>query len=363
MRSTVFALSLAWACCGGLHLAHADEPERLSNGPFSAPDDAVADDDAGFAGLNDDIPWYEEFVTPRHWFDVPAYGFYGQADALWLARAHNVERPLVLQAPTDAAVLSAQDASLTGRYDLGGLFTVGFQLDKVAATEFTFFGLQDWSSSATVIDPTSNLHLAGTLSPFTNDFAGADQMTITYSSRVYNAEANYKQTIEGLTLLTGFRWFNVSEQFDLNSHSALFNESSDYRVTAHNNLVGWQWGAGYNCQLSRLNLGVLGKIGVFANIASNTALLRDFGNTQVDRDYRATTTPLSVLGEIQANATYWVTNSVAIRVGYRLIGVNNLALGPSQLDLTGPAVGRPPFIYAHDYLILHGVNAGLEIRF
>jgi len=362
MRSTVFALSLALACCGGLHLAHADEPERLSDGAFAAPDDGAADE-AGFSCMEDEIPWYEEFVTPRHWFDAPAYGFYGQADVLWLARVHNVERPLVLQAPTDAAVLSAQDASLTGRYDLGALFTVGFQLDKVAATEFTFFGFQDWSSSATVIDPGNNLHLAGTLSPFTNDFAGADQATITYSSRVYNAEANYKQTIEGLTLLTGFRWFNISEQFNLNSHNALFGEASDYRVRAKNNLYGWQWGAGYNCQVSRLNLGILGKIGVFANVASNNALLRDFGNTQVDRDYRATTTQVSVLGEIQANATYWITDWAAIRVGYRLIGVNNLALGPSQLDLTGPAVGRPPFIYAHDYLILHGANAGIEIRF
>src|SRR5262245_43189104 len=188
---------------------------------------------------------------------------YGHADALWLARVHNVERPLVLQVPSDTAVLTAQDASLTGKYDLGAMFTIGFQLDKVAATEFTFFGLQDWSSSASVFDPTNNLHLAGTLSPFTNDFAFAQRMPIDYSSHVYNAEANYKQTIEGLTLLTGFRWFNVSEQFKLTAFNAIFNEASDYRVTAHNNLVGWQWGAGYNCQWNRLNVGILGKIGAF----------------------------------------------------------------------------------------------------
>jgi hypothetical protein len=363
MRSTVFALSLAWACCCGLSLAHADEPGRLSGGPFSVPDDGVAEDEAGVADLCDEIPWYEEFVTPRQWFDVPDYGFYGQADALWLARVHNVERPLVVQIPSNAPVLSAQDASLTNRYDLGVLATIGYQLDKVAATELTFFGFHDWDSSASVTDPTGNLHLAGTLSPFTNDFALADQVTITYSSRLYNAEANYKQTIEGLTLLAGFRWFYLTEQFDLNSHSAIFNESSDYTVRARNHLLGGQIGAGYNCQVGRLNLSALGKIGVFANLASNDALLRDFGNTQIIRDYRAETTPVSVLGEIGVNATFWVTDCIALRAGYRLIGVNNLALGPSQLDLTGPAVGRPPFIYAHDYLILHGANAGIEIRF
>src|SRR5262249_2006998 len=162
-------------------------PERLSDSAFAAPVDGMADDGTGIADVGDEIPWYEEFVTPQHWFDVPSYGFYGQADALWLARAHNVERGLAVQIPnTNPPVLSAQDGSLTGKFDLGALFTIGFQLDKVAATEFTFFGFQDWSNSASVFDPTNNLHLAGTLSPFTNDFAFAQRMTISYSSRVYN---------------------------------------------------------------------------------------------------------------------------------------------------------------------------------
>jgi hypothetical protein len=258
--------------------------------------------------------------------------------------------------------LSSQDAGLANRFGLGTLFTLGYQLDKVAATELTFFGFNDWNNSASVVDPTSFLILGGTLSPFTNDFQFADRMTITYSSRLFNAEANYKQTIEGLTLLAGFRWFNLSEKFDLNSHRALFSESSDYQVSATNNLIGLQAGAGYSAQWGRLNLGILGKFGVFGNVASQHALLRDFGNTQIDRQYRAAAAPVSVLGEIGANATFQVTDWMALRAGYRFIGVDNLALAPSQLDLNGPAVGAPPFIYPHNFLLLHGANAGIEIR-
>ena len=206
------------------------------------------------------------------------------------------------------------------------------------------------------------LFRSGSLSPFTNDFNFADRMTINYSARLFNAEANYKQTIEGLTLLGGFRWFNLTEKYDLSSHSPLFNESSSYQVKARNYLIGLQAGAGYSCQWGRLNLGLLGKFGVFANIASQQTLLRDFGNTQVDRNYRADATPVSVLGEIAANATFQITDWMALRAGYRFIGIDNLALAPSQLDLNGPAVGAPQFIYPHNFLLLHGVNAGIEIR-
>jgi hypothetical protein len=275
-------MSLAAALCSGVGAVHAAELDRVQY--VQDTDDDGSADEPAIVALSDEIPWYEEIVTPPHWFDAPAFGAYGQADALWLARAHNVERTLVVKSPNDnIPALSAQDASLTGKFDLGTLFTLGYQLDKVAAVELTFFGFQDWDSSASVSDPTNNLHLAGTLSPFTNDFQGADRMTITYSSRLFNAEANYKQTIEGLTLLAGFRWFNLTEQFNLNSHSAIFCESSDYHVTAYNYLVGLQSGAGYSVQWGRLNLGILGKIGVFANVASQKTLLRDFGNTQIDR--------------------------------------------------------------------------------
>ena len=105
----------------------------------------------------------------------------------------------------------------------------------------------------------------------------------------------------------------------------------------------------------------MGKVGVYANVAHQQTLLRDFGNTFVLRDYRATGTPVSVLGEIALTAGYQVTNSLALHVGYRLIGVSNVALAPSQLDLNNSPAGFR-FFDPHEFLLLHGVNLGAEIR-
>jgi hypothetical protein len=98
-----------------------------------------------------------------------------------------------------------------------------------------------------------------------------------------------------------------------------------------------------------------------ANIAHQQTLLRDIGDSLVVRDYRANTTPVSVLGEIALNGSYQVTDSFAIRAGYRFIGVDNLALGPDQLDLNNSPPGTR-VINAHEFLLLHGVNVGVEVR-
>src|SRR5262245_57493939 len=194
MRITVFTLSLAmayWACVGA---SRAGEMERFPQVQYAEAAEEPAEL-TGAVDLDEEIPWYEEIVTPRQWFDAPAFGHYGQADALWLARIHDVSRPIAVQIPnTTIPVLSSQQAGLADKFDLGTLFTLGCQLDKVAAVELTFFGFNDWNSQAAVTAP-GTLILAGTLSPFTNDFNGAQRMSINYSARLFNAEANYKQTI------------------------------------------------------------------------------------------------------------------------------------------------------------------------
>jgi hypothetical protein len=240
--------------------------------------------------------------------------------------------------------------------------TLGFRFDQVSAIEATYFGLQQWHNNASVTSGFNNLGLAGSLQTATQDFEFANRVIYDYGASIQNAEANYKQTIEGLTLLTGFRYFGLNEAVNINSHIAAPNQASDYHVAAFNRLLGWQFGAGYSWQFGRLNAGVLGKFGVFANLAAQKTLMRDFGNMVIVRDYRTETTPVSVLGEIQGNLTYWVFDWLAVRAGYRFIGVDNVALGPDQLDLSAPAVGRRQPPQAHEFLLLNGFNVGGEIR-
>jgi len=369
MRITVLTLSLTMALVGGLASARADdiddEPDDESSelelaqynrswNPGGAP---TADGfDVAPGGFDDGAP------PIRSWFDPPDYGTYFQVDALFLARFHDVERPLVVTLPPGSVTaLSSQDVSLKDKFSPGLLATLGFNLNRVSAVEFTYFGLNDWDTQRSIFDPTANLGLAGTLQLTTTDFIFADRFTVFYSSHVNNAEANYKQTIAGMTLLAGFRYFNLSELFDIQAHNPVFNESSDYRVNAVNHLLGGQVGLGFDRQWNRLNVSALGKIGVFANLAHQQTLLRDLGNTLTIRDFRAEATPTSVLGEFQLNASYQVLDWLALRAGYRIIGVNNLVLGPAQVNLNTAPPGSK-FIDPHEFLFLHGFNVGVELR-
>lgn len=360
MRCMVLTLSLTIALGGGLAAARADEPDPIALVDYTEPTEdsgEVYDTDGSLLDASPGDDW----AMPRQWFDSPNYGTYVQIDALWLARANSVNRKIAVELPGNTQKLNARDASLSDSLDIGQMYTLGYRFDKISAIEATFFGFNDWNNSATAFDPTGNLGLAGTLQLATTDFIFADRMTINYSSSLYNAEVNYKQTIEGMTLLAGFRYFNLNERFDVNSHNPIFNESSDYNVSVVNRLIGLQVGAGYNLQFGRVNLGALAKIGAYANLAHQNTLLQDFGNAIVLRNYRAETSPVSVLGEIQLNASYQLYDWLALRFGYRFIGVNNLALGPNQLDLSNSPTGNK-FITAQDYLLLNGVNAGVEIR-
>lgn len=372
MRITVFTLSLTMALFSGVVCARADEMDDFEQGP-GRYEQTQYNPYGRYNSYNPNTPppggytvdeadgVEEGVVGPGSWFAPPAYGTYFQADALFLARFHNVDRPLVVNLTNNQTVLNTSDVNLSGQFSPGLLATLGFAFNQVSAVEFTYFGLNDWQSTGGVFDPTGNLGLAGTLQLATTDFIFADRFTVTYSSHVNNAEANYKQTIEGLTLLAGFRYFNLSELYDVNAHNPVFNESSDFRVNAVNQLLGGQVGLGYTWQWGKLSVGGLGKIGVFANLAHQQTLLQDLGNTLTLRDFRAESTPTSVLGEFQANLRYQVLDWLALRAGYRIIGVDNLVIAPAQLDLNNSPPGFK-FIDPHNHVYLHGFNVGVEIR-
>src|SRR5258708_17805602 len=268
MQSTILKLSLVVALCAAPGLARADDSEEFSLAQYAVAADDV-DDETDGSLLTDESDPVATVLTPQHWFDAPDYKTYFQADAIWLSRLNNSDsRPIAVLLPAmTATVLTSDAASLQNKFQLGGLFTLGFNLDNVAAVEATYFGLNHWKNSASVFDPLGNLGLAGPVLNATTDFAFADRMQIDYSSRIHNGESNYKQTIEGLTLLTGFRYFRLEEDFNIRSHGFLSGLTSDYNVRAINQLIGWQWGLGYTAQWGRFSAGALGKIGVYANAA------------------------------------------------------------------------------------------------
>ena len=362
MRTTVLTLSLTIVVFSGLKTARAQESSQVDQAQYTSSGQASEDDGGSFHLADDGVP-ANAFISPRYWQTPPAYGTYFQADALFLSRSHNAtNQPIAVRLPPGSIPsLTTQDANLSNNFRSGALFTLGVNIDQVSSIEATYFGLNSWSNQAFVTDPTGQLGLAGTLQNSTVDYIFANRISIDYTSQIDNVEANYKQTIEGLTLLAGFRYFRLAESFDINSHSALFGTSSDYRVNSVNQLLGAQFGMGYTKQWGALNANLLGKIGPYANLAHQNTQLQDFGNSLTLRNYRADTTPISTLGEVALNAGYQVTNWFSLHAGYRFIWIQNVAFAPDQLDLSKSPPGTT-MINAHNHLFLHGVNVGAEFR-
>jgi len=354
----VLSLFLACAVAGVGSVAAAGDLFRAqspySGGP-AGPQEFEPVDEGGH---------FEEGTGTTSWFAPPEHNMYFKAGVLWLSRDSDSRNQLLVVElpPTSTPVLYTDDVSLNNSFQPGAIFTLGFNADQVSSFEFVYWGLQDYSNSATVTSgPNSFLGLAGTLQLSTVDFIFANRMIVDYSSQLHNAEANYRQTIEGVTLLAGFRYFNLNESFNINSRSALTGTSSNYSITTQNQLIGGQVGVGWNFCWGRFSAGIEEKFGVFGNAASQNTYLGDFGDSFTRRNYRDESIPTSLLSETGAQARFQVLDWLAIEGGYRFIWIQNVAFATDQLDLTDSPAGTE-LIDPRGRLLLNGLNIGVEAR-
>lgn len=366
MRHALFTLSLLAAVWSNASLVRAQESAEFQLAGYSRSDDESADEYA-------DV---EEFVVPdprydwqlsdgpadiNEFFAPPDFEHYFQADALWLARTHSANVPVTVTLPPGShVVLNAEDATLNGLYRPGALLTLGRRFDQVSAVELTFFGFNSWKNAKQVTGP-ATLSLAGPLANVTQDYIFADRMLIDYVSSVYNVEGNYTQTISGLKLLSGFRYMRFNESFNIQSDVTALSSSSNYLVRTKNNLIGGQLGVGFDWQWDRLTFDLLGKFGVFANVAEQNTLMKDLNDTFVRRNFQDHTMPVSEILEAGINGSFRIFDWLALRGGYRFMWINNLALAPDQLNFQNTP-GSGASVNGHGYVYLHGVNVGLEAK-
>lgn len=286
--------------------------------------------------------------------------WYASANALWLKREQIKSTLIVVD---DGGGLGTPVLN-TGAFDFGSYqpgmeFTLGYQLDPTVAIEMSYFGLQEWSSSA-VADGNNSLSLPGLFALSTADFLFADHVDANYESKVHNAELNYKQTMYGLTFLGGFRYFHVGEEINLRFRD---NDSgtSDFNVSALNNLYGGQLGVGWHECFGPVTLEVLGKAGVFGNQASVRQNVKDLNNTVQLRDIKASSARAAFVGEVGFNALWQLTDWLAVRGGYRVLWLDGIATAPANIDLTdGPNAATE--ILDRSSMILHGAHVGAELR-
>lgn len=293
---------------------------------------------------------------------------YGWAEALILGRENQADdQALVLNLNTDAELLSVDDLDFdwTGGLRLG----YGHRACDCWAWEFGYLGVFDQTADDDV-SLANSLTLPPPLGDVVNNFFGASEVDVEYSSDIHSFEANLVRCCccegccytESWEWLAGFRYLRLDEEFSITAFDPA-ESSSTYEVETENNLYGGQVGARYRRCRGRWSWESTGKAGIYGNdMEQSQDPILDFPNNFVFRPGRSSTdSDVAFVGDLNFSAIYHLSRVWGLRAGYNLIWIDGVALAPNQLDFSNtPTSGTE--LDDGGTAFLHGVNIGLEAR-
>ena len=174
-----------------------------------------------------------------------------------------------------------------------------------------------------------------------------------------------------LMWLAGFRWFGLGDTLTLTptpGDPAL--AAPDLTVATANNIYGGQVGAKFDwIFLPGLRFNVVPKFMVGGNAVTNTTSL---ATATGDPAVFSSGKPVSVhqtlgvfswLGSVDTGLAWDVTDHWTLSVGYRVVGVGNIAQADAQWPTLLAAPGTLPGLGATSSTIIHGGFAGFEGRY
>jgi hypothetical protein len=284
--------------------------------------------------------------------------------------------PYTSQGIAGPIVLSNQNFDFDSRS--GFRFAAALQVGPGSSTEFIYYGLFFYESTATVTDPNNNLFSAfsgfGTL-PF-NGFAETDQsdlQTSRYTSKFDNFEVNFRQRwvapsarYQG-SWLVGVRYFKLDEQMNLFTHSTVNNAQAFYDTDVFNSLVGAQFGGDiWFCLMPGLRIGGEVKAGVYCNnVGQNSSI----GATSLGTPFleNGHSNDVAFVGDATVMMTYRINYQWNVKVGYQFLYADGVALASENFNPTPPAIFFPPpgvnrtvAINDNGSVFYHGLQVGLE---
>ncbi|MEM6798917.1 MAG: BBP7 family outer membrane beta-barrel protein [Planctomycetota bacterium] len=278
--------------------------------------------------------------------------------------------------------------------------------------EFTFLGAGEFGQNSEVFgSPFATTTVGGItindpflVVPFDIDqgalfsFDGAERMFVQYDSRFNSIEANYtgstrlesdrmelmptgqwvRRVNTGLTYqwLAGLRYFdltenifwraaNIQNDFDglgIDETIDFNGEDGVYTGRTSNDLYGLQMGGGVTYEGKRFSIAALSKLGILANdISTSNDLVYTDATTGIVptgagfSDSNRTDT-LSFLTEFSVVARYRLRPNIALRAGYHLLYVTEVALEPHQINF---APGDATVATSGDSFY-HGISTGLD---
>ena len=157
--------------------------------------------------------------------------------------------------------------------------------------------------------------------------------------------------------LAGFRFFQLEDQLILDVPT----DSFVLQTTTNNNLFGGQFGGRFDWEIApRMRFVVVPKFLLAGNASSNRAT--ESGTTTAD--VRSPVDVFSWLGSVDTSVAWDVTDRWRLWLGYRGVGVGNIAQADGQWPSTLPASAASlGGIATGSESIIHGAFAGFESRY
>jgi hypothetical protein len=341
---------------------------------------------------------YEQALHDTCWDDADACGadhhcgcgcgWFGAIGGLVMTRNRGPNYTTTYQNGSGDPLMNTQDASagwtggaeVTLGYAFGGSTNMGpYGASGICGRPgiaFTWWGTGELNGFASVSDetgdPTTALNasfdlLGATINgnPASDYFQGAQEQRIWRTDNVNSFEANL---LAGSILNTGrleligmigFRYFRFSEVFTFGSVMFDSDFEDDPEDAAYlsfraiNNLYGAQVGGVFNYNFTpRVSAFLVPKAGIYGNQMTMNTQLYD-GDGVSGGDFTQSKGDVAFLGQIDTGLTWAFHPNLRAYLGYRVVGLANVALGEPQFL---PMVGD---IKQSGSLILHGANMGV----
>ena len=159
--------------------------------------------------------------------------------------------------------------------------------------------------------------------------------------------------------LAGFRFFQLEDDLAL----VAVPGDTNFDVTTNNNLFGGQLGGRFDWSFApRFRFAVVPKFLLAGNAISNLTTSSTGGTSTAD--VRSTLGVFSWLGSVDTSLAWDVTDRWSLWIGYRVVGVGNIAQADQQWPATIPASAASlQGVTAGSDSIIHGGFAGFESRY
>ena len=371
-------LFAAW--CGIVSLAEQPLPGSTTAAVGSPDEMSIADpfDSNGFVGIPSCVDATMLPCWPR-WF----------AGATGLVMTRTLPAGTATMQPTAGVPqLSTSNAAATwpGGVDLH----VGRWLgpEQHNAIELIYWGVYNIGSSDSVASSSSAIQAIPTTgpgvtisgAPASTILNNANAQQISRSDLVNDIEINWlyslwerpeflpKDRHISLMWLAGFRFFEVQDVLTQTTTSGA--TSLNFNAATNNNLYGGQVGGKFDWRFApRLRFSTVPKIMVAGNAITNTEKLTSSSGSAATFasgspvNVHSTLGVVSWLGSVDTSVAWDVTDRWSLSMGYRVVGVGNIAQADGQWPALITNASSLSGINAGSSTIIHGGFAGFEGRY